>query len=648
MDSENNGNGFNLQETGGTSFFRDNTFRVSLTTIATEHAVNEFRFQVNRRTSGQQAFNNSTAIIVSDAFTSGGGIAQFADRTTDGLEASDDVTYTKGKHNMKFGFRGEANKLSNLDQSNFNGTFLFTSLEQYRQVLLGTPGATPAQFSINRGDPFIGFTQWEYGAYFQDDWKLRNNLTFSYGLRQEFQTHLDDKYNFAPRYSIAWQPAKDKNSTIRGGGGIFYSRLDTGITFNTIRNDGIRQRNVVVAAPTFFPNIPTNIDPSQISNLVSVRVKEDGLNAPYLVLHTVSYERQLNKTMFGSVAYSYTRGVNLLRTININAPLNGVKPFADRGPILEYQSNGESNRQELRLNLRTNFSRTFSMFGGYTYASTKNDTDGAGTAPGNPFDLANEYGRASNDFHHQVFIGGFFSLKYGFRVSPFINYRSGSPFDIRTGRDNNGDSLFTDRPSFATSNTPGAIDTPFGLFNPNPLPGEALIPRNFGDGPQQFTVNLNLSKTFSFGPALGGGFPGMSAAGGNNGQNNNQTAQNNQRQGNRGNNNRGGNNNNNNNNSAMGQAMNQMGAVMMRGGGPGGGGPGGGGFAGGGGGGPMMMRAFGDVRHKYSLTLNVSVNNLLNHTNFPFYNGTLTSPFFGRSNNVENARRVILSMRFGF
>lgn len=646
MDSESNGNGFSLPETGGTSFFRDNTFRFSLTTIASEHAVNELRFQINRRTSGAQALTNTPAIIVSDAFTSGGSSQQFADRTTDGLEASDDITYTKGKHIMKFGFRGEANKLSNFDQSNFNGTFLFSSLDQYRQVLLGTPGITPAQFSINRGDPFIGFTQWEYGMYFQDDWKVRPNLTFSYGLRQEFQTHLDDKFNFAPRYSVAWQPDKAKKSTIRGGGGIFYNRLDTGITFNTIRNDGIRQRNVVVAAPTFFPDIPTNVDPSQLSNLVSIRVKDEGLNAPYLVLHTASYERQLNKYLFGSVAYTYTRGVNLLRTININAPVNGVRPFADQGPILEYQSNGESNRQELRFGFRTNFNRTFSLFSGYTYASTKSDTDGAGTSPANPFDLANEYGRASNDFHHQVFIGGFFSLKYGFRLSPFINYRSGSPFDIRTGRDNNGDSQFTDRPSFAAPGTLGAIETRFGTFNPNPLTGEDIIPRNFGDGPSQFTVNLNLSKTFSFGPALGGGFPGMSAASGNN--QGNQTAQNNQ-QNNRGNN-RGNNQNNrggNTNNSAMGQAMNQMGSVMMRGGGgPGGGGPGGGGF--GGGGGPMMARAFGDVRHKYSLTFNVNVNNLLNHTNFRNYNGVLTSPFFGRSNNVDNARRIELSLRFGF
>ncbi|MEW6127638.1 MAG: carboxypeptidase regulatory-like domain-containing protein [Acidobacteriota bacterium] len=667
MDNTRNGGDFSLPETGSTSFSKDNTLRFSLTTIASEHAVNEFRFQINRRSNGSRALTDAPAIIVSEAFTSGGNQGQlFSDRTTDGLEASNDITYTKGKHILKFGFRGEATKLSNIDQSNFGGTFLFgsdferdaqgnrllvdgapvpiSSLELYRRVLTDTPGYAPSQFSINRGDPFIGFTQWEYGMYFQDDWKIKPTLSFSYGIRQEFQTHLDDKFNFAPRYSLAWVPDKAKRSTIRTGGGIFYSRLDTGITFNTIRNDGIRQRNFVIAQPNFFPNIPSSFS-SAPTSVVSIRVKDESLNAPYQILQTASYERQLNKTMFGTVAYTYTRGVNLLRTVNINAPVrdadnNLVKPNPSQGAILEYQSNGMSNRHELRFGFRTAFSRTFTIFSNYVLASTKSNTDSAGTSPANPYDLAAEYGRSSNDVRHSVFLGGSFTTKYGFRLSPFMNIRSGGPFNITTGRDNNLDTVFSDRPSFAAAGTPGAVETRFGIFNPNPLPGEELIPRNYGDGPSSFNLNMSISKSFGFGPPIGGGFPGMSAQSG--GQNNNQNAQNNQRQGgNRGNNNRG----NNNNNSAMGQAMNQMGSVMMRGGGgPGGGGPGGGGQGGGGG----MMRAFGDVRQKYSLTVNVNINNILNHTNYRFYNGVLTSPLFGRSNNVDNARRIELSLRFGF
>src|SRR5262249_24359128 len=78
-------------------------------------------------------------------------------------------------------------------------------------------------------------------------------------------------------------------------------------------------------------------------------------------------------------------------------------------------------------------------------------------------------------------------------------------------RDNNGDNQFSDRPAFAKPGDPGAIVTPFGTFNPLPLTGDQIIPRNFGDGPGAIYVNLGISRTFGFGPPPNN-FPGLSAA----------------------------------------------------------------------------------------------------------------------------------------
>jgi len=581
------------------------------------------------------------------------------------------VTYSLGKHTIKFGSRSETTKLSNLNRANFGGTFVFgadverdalgrpidvhgavitdpaaqvtvpiSSLELYRRVLTNTPGYRPSQFSINVGDPFVGFTQWEVGIYAQDDWRISPKLTLSYGLREEFQTHLQDKWNFAPRFSLAWAPTK--KGTIRVGSGIFYSRLDTGITFNTIRSDGIHQQNFVITRPDFFPNIPTSFS-GAITRQPTIRIKDENLKAPYQILQTVSYERQLTSKLFGSVAYTYTRGVDLLRAVNINAPVREgnsfVKPSPDQGPILDYQSNGESNRHEVRFGFRTSFSRTFTLFANYALAWTKSDTDGSGTSPADPYNLANEYGRSTNDIRHSVFVGGSYSMKWGLRLNPFVFITSGRPFNITTGRDNNLDTIFADRPSFALPGTPGAIPTRFGTFNPDPLPGDVIIPRNFGDGPGQVNVSLSVSKTFGFGPTIGG-FPGMGMGGGSQSNSNNNQAGNNQDGNRQGNNRQGG-------NRGGGQggansAMNQVGSMVMRGGGPAGGG---GGFGGGGGG---MARAFGDTRHKYNLTFDVRAENLLNHNNVPNFNGVLTSPFFGISNRAGDPRRVTLSMRFNF
>jgi hypothetical protein len=61
------------------------------------------------------------------------------------------------------------------------------------------------------------------------------------------------------------------------------------------------------------------------------------------------------------------------------------------------------------------------------------------------------------------------------------------------------------------------IQTKYGLLDPNPMPGEKILPRNYGRGPGQFTVNLRVSKTFGFGPekaTASGRTPGKRGPGG--------------------------------------------------------------------------------------------------------------------------------------
>src|SRR5262249_9469716 len=183
----------------------------------------------------------------------------------------------------------------------------------------------------------------------------------------------------------------------------------------------------------------------------------------------------------------------------------------------------------------------------------------------------------------------------GFRLTPFVIARSGAPFNILTGRDNNRDNQYTDRPSLANPGDPGAIVTPFGTFNPNPLPGEAIIPRNFGQGPGFFSVNLGVSKTFGFGPPPNN-FGNAVANRGRNGQNGQNGrgqdqggAQGQNGRQNRGNAGNGGNQNRGSGGGGFGGGGAQM---IMRGGGPAGGG-----------GGNVMMMGGGDARHKYNLTI---------------------------------------------
>ena len=227
---------------------------------------------------------------------------------------------------------------------------------------------------------------------------------------------------------------------------------------------------------------------------------------------------------------------------------------------------------------------------------------------------------------------------WGISVNPFVIIQSGRPFNITLGRDINGDTLNTERPALA----PAGADcsdvnircTPYGNFKLTFAPGDVMIPRNFAEGPGSTTVNLRLSKTFSFGSE------GASA----------QANQRNRNQGNQGDqqgNDR--------------QRSTMMGGGMAggarggegggsRGGGRGGFGGGGGGFGGGGG---------GNNGGRYSLTFSLNFNNILNHTNLANPVGNLGSLLFGQSTstvgfggfgggNPAYNRRIDAQVRFTF
>ena len=166
-----------------------------------------------------------------------------------------------------------------------------------------------------------------------------------------------------------------------------------------------------------------------------------------------------------------------------------------------YETGGRVRQNQLALTLNRRFGARISLTTGYTLGKVESDTDGAATFPANSYDLTGEMGRAANDVRHHFTLTGSIRAPWGVSVNPFVVATSGRPFNITTGRDTNGDTLFTERPAFASDLTkPGRIVTRYGAFDPNPAPGQELIPRNYGDGPGFFLVNLRLSRSFNFGP----------------------------------------------------------------------------------------------------------------------------------------------------
>jgi hypothetical protein len=215
----------------------------------------------------------------------------------------------------------------------------------------------------------------------------------------------------------------------------------------------------------------------------------------------------------------------MFRSLDINAPLpgtydpanrgSGVFPFGTSNPLFLMTSSGLYNQNQLTVNVNSRLSRRVSLTGSYGLNYARSNTDGLGTFPANPYDYTGEYGPAATDIRHAVNVSGTFDTKWNFRFSPLLTVQSGPPFNITSGSDLFGTTLFNGRPGIAADPTkPGLIPTGYGLLAPNPTPGEPTLSRNYGRGPGQMYLNLRMAKTFGFGPERGGVGRGGAAQGG--------------------------------------------------------------------------------------------------------------------------------------
>ncbi len=515
--------GFDLPERSYNRAGRGDTLRFSLVSTLSEKSLNEARLSLSRNSSLINADNTNYAVIVLDSFNAGGNQdLLFLDETTRNLRAENNFTQIFKNHILKAGVSIGAVKIENTNRANFGGSFIFgvdfergstgfpqgyyvSPLESFQGTAERRAGYRPMQFVINRGDPFAALTQWETGVFAQDNWQISKRATLSFGLRSEFQTNLDGKINLAPRAAVAARPFKKIEGVLRVGAGLFYTRVAPHVSIDALRFDGVRQEELVVMRPPFFPDVPPVLNNAIAQT--TLRLKSPDLQSPYLFISTVSYEQPLLKNLNFVFSYNFERGVHLLRVRNINAPLpntNNERPNPDLGPVLQYESGGTSRRQEFVAAFYGDLSDKFSFYGSYRLAFAKSDTDGTKPAPADSYNLANEYGYSKFDRRHQFYFETYTKLPLGIYFSPNVFIASGAPFNIITGRDNNGDTLFTDRPAFTNLGDAGAITTRFGTFNPNPQPGDLIIPRNFGRGSAQISVNLNVSRTFFFGEENGG------------------------------------------------------------------------------------------------------------------------------------------------
>lgn len=656
--------GFSLPSLATNSLEKESTLQATDTQTIGPSIINEVRFQYIHESSNGNPLSLVPEINVPGGFVGGGSASGTNSDTQNRYELQNIVYLNHGKHAWKIGGRVRDTTDSTASNGTFNGVYSFgarpapgctptatntcilTPLQEYQAMLdpamygqTSTTAALMAGFgpsfyslNYNTAGTAAARVNWFDGALFaQDDYRWKQNVTLSYGLRFELQNNLADHADFAPRIGLAWaldgRGKKSPKTVLRLGYGIFYDRFTENLVVQQQLQNGLIQQQFLIPMPQFFDPTQTCVPgnpcfPATAASSETVYVKNQNLRTPYVMQTGVTLERQLSKFANLSVTYLNSRGVHQFYS-DVCPPNSPIPVTCDLRPPVstdiayQYASEGIFKQNQLIVNSSVRiptahaFLKDLSLFGYYTLNYAKSDSGGAGYVPSIPDDISADYGRASFDVRHRLFLGGTFGAPYGFRLSPFLVASSGIPFNITTGQDVYGDAVFNTRPAFAPCGSgaqTSVVQTTFGCFNIAPSAGQAPIPINYATSPSRFVLNMRLSKTFGFGQkkeAIAGSGPGGPGGGG-----------------------------------ALGRGPGGPGG--MRGGGEHGG--------------PMFGGGGGNSNYRYNLTFSVNARNVFNNVNFGTPVGNLSSPFFGFANQLANGmfnsptanRRIDLQAQFTF
>jgi hypothetical protein len=391
------------------------------------------------------------------------------------------VALNKGRHSIKFG-----GLLQFQDQTRENAETPQIQYGNDADLLANDPSRLQVTFGLR---PYL-IKYWTNGYFIQDDFKIRPNLVLNLGVRYDYfsvPTERDDRLfnregptglgplipasdgiysadrnNFAPRTGFAWTVDDSGRTVVRGGFGMFYTRSPLRNILEVVRNSieepfrviysraearalGLRYpvTNEGVLPLARNPNAPwtgATIDPN--------------FPTPYSTQWLLSASRQLTTTVVVDVAYTGTRGLNLLynRQINIVDRQTGLRPFAPAfGEFRHFDTSESTTYHAWQTTVEKRFSDGFLVNANYTWAkSTSLGEANLSTlsAPQDPNDLEAERGPSPFDIRHRFASDFLYELPFarwweadgfgkrlllsGWQLGGVFTAQTGAPFSIST------------------------------------------------------------------------------------------------------------------------------------------------------------------------------------------------------------------------
>lgn len=470
----------------------ENQLQISDTQILSPRVINETRLALTREISSRSPGSTAPTLSLTGYFSGGGSGGGTQNSTGDRLEVQNYTSVALAKNFIRAGMRLRVYREARLSTSGSNGTFSYAGAANYI-------ANQPFQYRVvSIANPRISGNLTDVGLYAEDDWRVKPNLTLSYGVRYEAQSDIHSNSDLAPRVAVSYGiPRKTGNPTtvVRAGFGIFYDRFGLSEVINSYQQNGVNQTILIYRSPAAGCS-PANPGACGSGAAVSNTIYQlgAGLRSAYNMQGQIGVDQQIGKRS--------TMSFNYLTNLGVHQYLSRSIPTSASNFVYQYQSGGVFRQNQFIANFRTQLSNRFSLFGFYALNYAKSNANGPDSFPTDSLNPRTDYGRALFVQKHRVFLFGNWQAPFAVNLSPFLIVSSGNYYNITTGTDLNNDSVINDRAGFANG-VSGNCKTATDFVAVN-VTGTNRVTPGYCTGPANVAFNLRVVKVFGFGERAGG------------------------------------------------------------------------------------------------------------------------------------------------
>ncbi len=498
---------------------------------AGEHGFNEAGVQLGRLRADWAPLDSGPRVIVTDRGATLATIGAVSDSffwTETDVQIRNVYTRLIGRHTVKGGgdlLRGDFTILSGPGARG-----AYTIDLQGRQIApagafltLSDIPSDVAVLSYSQSflNPAVDDAQVLGALFVEDTFRASAEVTVTLGARWDYDSVTDtrvgdgDLNNLAPRMGVSWTPRGSARHQLRGGYGVFYERIPFAVSSDTIFNnpqDGAVSVTFAPGTPFTPPAFPNALPRDAFQNLPvaqlpprNVQVFDPDLRSPWTEQVSAGYVLTLTSDLSIAADYVHSRGRNLIRRVDINAPAS-VPPGTQRSiaaadavrPIVpaaggfrlieQDETTGHSTFDGLYLNLRRRLRSGLAVDVAYTLSRIENDTDDINFRPVDSRRADDELGPSLNDRRHVLAVNGLVHIPHIMDLAPVLFLSSGQPLNVTTGRDDNGDTIVNDRPAGYARNS--GRTTGFAQF-------DLGLVRNVAIGVGRMQVRADIFNVFN-------------------------------------------------------------------------------------------------------------------------------------------------------